>query len=52
MAAFERLDHTVINVGLKMDAAEARFAQLGFTLMPRGYYSLGSVNHLMMFATD
>lgn len=52
MAALERLDHTVINVGLEMDAAEARFAQLGFTLTARGHHTLGSINHLMMFATD
>ena len=52
MAALERLDHTVINVGLEMDAAETRFAQLGFTLTPRGHHTLGSINHLMMFATD
>jgi len=27
-------------------------SQLGFTLTPRGYHSLGSINHLMMFEHD
>ncbi len=52
MATTARLDHTVINVGFEMDQAEAIFADLGFTLTERGYHSLGSINHLMMFETD
>ncbi|MDP6705760.1 MAG: VOC family protein [Alphaproteobacteria bacterium] len=52
MAALERLDHTVINVGFEMDRAEGLFQNLGFTLTERGYHSLGSINHLMMFGTD
>src|SRR5271168_3467892 len=43
------LDHVVINVQFDMDRAAALMAQLGFTLTPRGYHSLGSINHLMMF---
>jgi Glyoxalase-like domain len=43
------LDHLVINVLFDMDRAEALMSQLGFTLTPRGYHSLGSVNHLMVF---
>ncbi len=46
------LDHAVINTRFDMDRAEARFARLGFRLTPRGFHSLGSINHLMMFATD
>lgn len=42
------LDHVVINALRDTDAAEALFAALGFQLTPRGYHSLGSVNHLMM----
>ena len=42
------LDHVVINALRETDAAEALFAALGFALTPRGYHTLGSVNHLMM----
>ncbi|WP_296254251.1 MULTISPECIES: VOC family protein [unclassified Pseudomonas] len=44
------LDHLVINTRFDTDAAAALFSQLGFTLTQRGYHSLGSINHLMMFA--
>ena len=43
------LDHVVINTRRSMDAAAAAFADLGFTLTPRGEHSLGSINHLMVF---
>jgi hypothetical protein len=46
------LDHLVINVQFDMDRAAALMAQLGFTLTPRGYHSLGSINHLVMFGHD
>lgn len=46
------LDHVVINVLFKMNEAAPAFEALGFTLTPRGYHSLGSINHLMMFDTD
>ena len=52
MAEVAQLDHTVINVQFDMDRAEGLFRDLGFTLTPRGYHSLGSINHLMMFGTD
>ncbi len=52
MPSTDRLDHTVINVKVDMDAAKALFGKLGFTLTPRGYHSHGSMNHLMMFGTD
>ena len=42
------LDHVVINTLRNMDAVSEVFAALGFTLTPRGYHSLGSINHLMM----
>lgn len=42
------LDHVVINVLRRMDAAAALFTDLGFQLTPRGRHSLGSINHLMM----
>jgi len=43
------LDHVVINTLFDMDRAATLVSQLGFTLTPRGYHSLGSINHLMMF---
>src|ERR1700761_5451362 len=43
------LDHAVINVLFDMDRAAGVMSQLGFTLTPRGYHSLGSINHLMGF---
>jgi hypothetical protein len=46
------LDHLVIDVRDRMDAAASAFAALGFQLTPRGHHTLGSMNHLAMFATD
>src|ERR1700761_5497755 len=46
------LDHVVINTLFDMDRAANLMSQLGFTLTPRGYHSLGSINHLMMFEHD
>jgi Glyoxalase-like domain len=43
------LDHLVINVLFDMDRASTMMSQLGFTLTPRGYHSLGSINHLVIF---
>ncbi|MGD0846695.1 VOC family protein [Bradyrhizobium sp.] len=43
------LDHVVINTLFDMDRAAALMSQLGFTLTPRGFHSLGSINHLMVF---
>jgi Glyoxalase-like domain len=46
------LDHVVINTLFDMDRAANLMSQLGFTLTPRGYHSLGSINHLVMFEHD
>jgi len=46
------LDHVVIDVRDRMDEAARIFTGLGFRLTPRGHHTLGSMNHLMMFATD
>ena len=46
------LDHIVINTLFDMDRAADLMSQLGFTLTPRGYHSLGSINHLVMFEND
>lgn len=43
------LDHLVINARFELERAADIFAGLGFTLTPRGYHSLGSINHLIMF---
>ena len=46
------LDHVVIDVRDRIDEAMRCFTSLGFVLTPRGHHTLGSVNHLAMFATD
>lgn len=46
------LDHVVINVRDRIDEGAETFRRLGFTLTPRGYHTLGSMNHLAMFGTD
>ena len=46
------LDHIVIDVRDRLDEAARRFSELGFQLTPRGHHTLGSSNHLAMFATD
>lgn len=46
------LDHVVVNVMDGLDAAFRTYERLGFQLTPRGYHSLGSVNHLAIFETD
>ncbi len=45
-------DHLVINARDRLDAAEARYRGLGFTLTPRGYHTLGSINHCAAFGHD
>ncbi len=46
------LDHVVVDVRDRIDEAAECFRSLGFQLTPRGHHTLGSVNHLAMFATD
>lgn len=46
------LDHVVIDVREHMDAAAETFGRLGFDLTPRGKHSLGSINHLAIFADN
>jgi hypothetical protein len=46
------LDHVVIDVRDRIDDAMRCFSALGFQLTPRGHHTLGSANHLAMFATD
>ncbi|WP_050478191.1 VOC family protein [Herbaspirillum rhizosphaerae] len=44
------LDHLVINTHYEIDAAQTLLESLGFTITPRGYHTLGSVNHLVVLA--
>jgi catechol 2,3-dioxygenase-like lactoylglutathione lyase family enzyme len=46
------LDHVVIDVRERIEEAMHCFTALGFQLTPPGHHTLGSVNHLAMFATD
>ncbi|HVY15784.1 MAG TPA: VOC family protein [Rhodopila sp.] len=46
------LDHVVVNARDRLDTAAETYSRLGFTLTPRGYHTLGSMNHLAMFGTD
>jgi hypothetical protein len=46
------LDHVVVNVRDRIDAGAEVFRRLGFSLTPRGYHTLGSINHLAIFGTD
>jgi Glyoxalase-like domain len=46
------LDHIVIDVRDRIDEAAECFAELGFELTPRGHHTLGSSNHLAIFASD
>jgi hypothetical protein len=46
------LDHVVVDVRDRMNEAARIFAALGFHLTPRGYHTLGSMNHLAMFRAD
>jgi hypothetical protein len=45
------LDHVVVNARDRLDDAASVYQQLGFSLTPRGYHTLGSMNHLAMFGT-
>ena len=45
------LDHAVILVK-DLDRASETYARMGFTLAPRGFHSLGSQNHCIMFGSD
>jgi len=46
------LDHVVVNVRDQIDAGLKTYQQLGFTMTPRGYHTLGSMNHLAILGTE
>lgn len=52
MSVTATLDHVVVNVRDDLDGAVALYRRLGFDLTPRGHHTLGTINHLAMFATD
>jgi hypothetical protein len=47
-----RIDHLVVNARFAVDAARDAWARLGFTLTPRGFHTLGSINHLIVLQDD
>jgi len=49
--AIAGIDHVVIAVR-DLDRAQETYARLGFTLTPRGFHTLGSANHCIMFGDD
>ncbi len=49
---FPTLDHVVVNTRDLLDQAAEQYRRLGFTLTPRGYHTLGSMNHLAIFGTE
>jgi len=46
------LDHVVVNVRDEVEAGLDTYRRLGFTMTPRGYHSLGSMNHLAILGTE
>ena len=46
------LDHVVVNVRDRIDAGLETYQRLGFAMTPRGYHTLGSMNHLAIFGND
>ena len=47
-----RIDHIVINTRDRTDQAVAWFERMGFIVTPRGYHTLGSINHTIVFRHD
>jgi catechol 2,3-dioxygenase-like lactoylglutathione lyase family enzyme len=45
------IDHVVIAVR-DLDRAQETYTRLGFALTPRGFHTLGSANHCIMFGSD
>ena len=47
-----RIDHIVVNTRDRTDQAVAWFERAGFIVTPRGYHTLGSLNHTIVFKSD
>ena len=45
------IDHVVVLVR-DLHRAQQTYARMGFTLTPRGFHTLGSQNHCLMFCGD
>src|SRR4029077_18124631 len=45
-------DHVGVNVRDRIDAGLETYRRLGFTMTPRGYHTLGSMNHLAILGTE
>jgi len=45
------IDHVVVLVR-DLDKAQQAYARMGFTLTPRGFHTIGSQNHCLMFGSD
>lgn len=52
MLPLPTLDHVVVNVRDQLDEAVEKYRRLGFTMTPRGFHTLGSMNHLAIFGAD
>lgn len=50
--ATPRIDHVMVKVGDRLDAAVDRYSRFGFQLAPRGHHSVGTSNHLAVFEED
>ncbi len=46
------LDHVVVNVRDQIDAGLETYRRLGFSMTPRGYHTLGSMNHLAILGNE
>jgi hypothetical protein len=46
------LDHVVVNVRYSIDAGFETYRRLGFAMTPRGYHTLGSMNHLAILGSE
>jgi hypothetical protein len=47
-----RIDHIIINTRDRLDQTAAYFKRMGFIITPRGYHTVGTVNHTIVFKTD
>ena len=47
-----RIDHIVINTRDQIDQTVVYFERMGFTVTPRGYHGVGTINHTIVFAAD
>jgi catechol 2,3-dioxygenase-like lactoylglutathione lyase family enzyme len=52
VSAMNRIDHIVINTHDHIDQAVVYFERMGFTVTPRGYHNVGTINNTIVFKTD